>query len=159
MGCYIHTEIDLNKNGVWHRNVEVYTSFEAFPDAGPPLFDFFANVKSSGAPAIAARRGLTKDRMDAIDSYFKQMSDEQSMKIAWNNVPHLYLFYHNKSWVLLSELLSYNYDIKFVHFDLQEEISLREYLGREYFENLKRIRNRYREYSPEEIRFFFYFEN
>jgi hypothetical protein len=159
MGCDIHTEIDLKKNGVWKNDVEGIKAFKPFPYRDYHLFDFLANVRSSGSPAIAADRGLTEDRAAIRNAHFEEIKNEEPCWGGRGEAPFQFPEYHSISWVLLSELNDYDYNVTFLNSETQEEISLREYLGNGFFENLARIQNRYPEYKDDEIRLFFYFDN
>lgn len=157
MVCDIHTEIDLKQNGIWKTDVEVSTFFKPFPFRDYNLFDFLANVRSSGSPAIAAKRGLTPDRQARVDAYFEEMNNGEPRWGGWDDAPCQFNGCHSISWVLLSELVEYDYDKTFVIAETQRKISFREYLGKGYFENIEKIINRYPKFKQDEIRIFFLF--
>jgi hypothetical protein len=65
--------------------------------------------------------------------------------------------YHSVSWVLLSELLEYDYSQTFIGKSSNNEITVKDYFGDGFMEILKDTLNHYPGVSPQHIRLFFLF--
>ncbi|KTC84382.1 MULTISPECIES: hypothetical protein [Legionella] len=165
MGCDIHVEIDLYQNDKWiHLNEWDEKYFNPFPHRNYSIFGFLGNVRNrDGTPYITDNRGLTADREEEIQRACDEIDKAvEEGDIYWGrpDLPYDYLAgYHGISWVLLSELLEYDYSQTFIHKGLNKEMSLKEYLGDGFMEILKDTLNHYSGISAQNIRIFFYFDN
>ena len=93
MGCDIHTLVQVKKDGVWRDS-----DLEVFDCCSYGIFGFLANVRNySEVPCISEPRGLPDDwSQDYTESLGLNCGD-----------------YHSYSWLTLSELLNYDYNIVF----------------------------------------------
>ena len=165
MGCDIHIEIDIYQNDKWthlYEGDEKY--FNPFPYRNYSIFGFLGNVRNDdGIPYITENRGLTADRKEEIQQACKEIDKAiEEGDIYWGrpDLPYDYLSeYHSVSWVLLSELLEYDYSQTFINLSTNKEISLKEYFGEGLIDKFNDTLNHYPGISAQHIRLFFYFDN
>ena len=138
MGCDIHTSCERNVNGRW---IAVNVNPEAFDWRSYGLFGFLADVRNySFVPPLAPQRGVPSD-------------------VCPETIDHIGLGdYHSCSWIAMSELLSFDYDKTFEDRRTTAQIApnawygaadagkgngfittFRDFLGRGFFEELKRL--------------------
>lgn len=162
MGCDIHSHAEVKTHGRW-----VPVTAKLFPgwDTGTAqpfgnrsygMFGFLANVRNySRVPCITGEpRGLPDD-YTVGDAYR--------------------IDYHSHSWLLLKELLEYNYDQVFEDLRVTREVSpgwfdgavtadpgegcattIREFLGKYFFNHLAILQTLG---SPGDVRIVFWFDN
>ena len=154
MGCDIHSHVEVRREGQWDATDDL-----AFDGRDYGLFGFLADVRNySHSPVIAEPRGLPDD----VDLE----ADEREFYVGDG---------HSASWLLLSELLAYDYEQVFWdrritrevspgHFDgaalaLEgegEHVTLRAFLGEWFFRRLDELALLG---APEDIRIVFWFDS
>jgi hypothetical protein len=158
--------IDAKKGSKWHHNVTA--SFTPFSEGNTDkLLSFFLNIDNIfDVPVIVKPRGIPAGRYDNqllppgnlkggapivttrenIESIRKQLEklygeDEQSS---------------SPSWILLSELLDYDYTVTFFNKAEKRTLSVEEFLGDDYFNELKQFSDQCEDFKPSDVRLFFY---
>lgn len=136
MGCDIHTTAEQNVGGRW-----VGIGFEPFDWRSYGMFGFLANVRNySDVPYIAADRGLPEDASELVRERYPEDG-------------------HSHSWVLVDELLAFDYDQpvedRRVTVQLSERVwsgagtaepgdgratTYREFLGEAFFDDLAKLK-------------------
>ena len=174
MGCDIHAYVEVKKNGEWEYLVDdifpaddydkeyYHKDFtnDPFPNRNYGLFGFLADVRNySCVEPLSLPKGTPED----ASLFVKSEND------GWG------IDAHSHSWFTLAELLSAKYDEmiwdKRVTRELRpgffsgaceandgegEHLTLREFLGSEYFEVLD-VLNKIG--NPEDVRIIFWFDN
>jgi hypothetical protein len=158
MGCDIHLVVErLNEKGIWEP-VEVKTPFY-WRCYG--MFGFLADVRNySHVPCISPPRGFPNN----VSALVKKNFDDYN--------------YHSHSWLSIKELSDYNYDQTFWNRRITkqlgpnsytgaglaenpetegEHLTIREFLGDEFFKDLKTLQQI--EKDEGEIRIIFCFDN
>jgi len=59
------------------------------------------------------------------------------------------------SWILLSELLDYDYTVTFFNKAEKRTLSVEEFLGDDYFNELKQFSDQCEDFKPSDVRLFF----
>jgi len=174
MGCDIHLFVEIKKEGKWTKFEEDYFTLDEFDkkyykkDKGTTPFDwrsygmfgFLANVRNySHSEFLQEYRGLPIDC---------DLTSEEKEDIIDSN-------YHSHGYLLLSELLAFDYNKNFWDRRVTKQVSpngwngaalaeegegthptYKEFLGNFFFthlEELKQLGN------PEDVRIVFYFDN
>lgn len=153
MGCDIHSFTEIKKDGKWQD-----AGFSPFDWRQYGMYGFLAGVRNySMSPVIAEKRGFPED-----SSLRKEYDD-------WDCDGH------SHSWLLLKELLDYNYNqeiwdrrvtrqirpnlwsgAELANEGEGEHLSLRDFLGEHYFKDLDKLK----EFGdPENVRIVFWFDN
>ncbi len=158
MGAGIHTEVEQYIDGEWVSFEEkVFPYFKhdgtivmrssPFECKNYELFGFLSDVRNYACiPVIAERRGLPEvDQPDfgtGLDAIFMERDYE-----AWP----LHTHNHSGTWLLVSELMAYDYDTIFENrrgdtIDTVPKgngvlITVRESIGDEYFEHLEILKS------------------
>lgn len=178
MGADIHSFAEKKINGKWirieeevfHEYDDNYTS-EPFGWRSYAVFGFLADVRNySHSPVISEPRGLPDDseylNQFAYEDYGTSYTNRQDIE-GWE--------YHSMSWLLLSELLEYDYYQKFEDLRYTEQTSpnvfngaaiseigkgeitvLKDFLGTGFFKDIDVLKTLG---EPENVRIVFYFDN
>jgi hypothetical protein len=135
MGCDIHSYAEKRVDGKWEP-----LGFSPFDQRRYGMFGFLAGVRNySDVPPIAAPRGLPRD----ASAYVREESDN------WGSDGH------SHSWLSLEELSAFDYDAAVEDRRIMvgndggctakpgggEMTTWREFLGPEFFEDLKRLKS------------------
>lgn len=160
MGCDIHSFAEVLTDGTWVQAHGVSPEAEwpdevdeVFLDRDYGLFGFLADVRNySHSPVIAEPRGLPDDVSAAIREEHDEFGES-----------------HGASWLTLAELFAYDYDQVFWDRRVTKNgngaaladegegkhLTLREFLGRDYFRALDRLVLA----DPGAVRVVFWFDN
>ena len=155
MGASISTQVQMFTNNQWVDFLEqAFTSYKEytnrpFTEQNYGLFAFFADVRNySCIPVLDEPRGLPA--VDEPD--FGEGLQAVWSRSDWEPWPE-HCDNHSATWFLVSELLCYNYDILFenrrsisgfeetVPAGLGELISIKEYIGHKFFDDLYILQN------------------
>lgn len=142
MGCDIHTFVEKkNEDGKWIPVQDCHP----FDRRSYSLFGFLANVYNlSQSPFITDFRMFPADSLRFDEKYLDELIEDG---------------YFGMSWVTLKELLDYNYEVIFINKregSKPEPVSMREFLGEGYFEELESLKKLG---DSNNIRIIFYFDN
>ena len=160
MACDINMFIQIEENSCWTTGVELPRN-HAFCSRSYRLFGFMANVRNySLSPYIDIPRGLPLDISPSLEALYY---DPRRMN-------------HSASWLLLSELLDFDYDQLFwdrrierrtgielrddalaIHPDEGKIITMREHIGIYFIEALHKLAKTHE--NPNQIRLVFWFDN
>jgi hypothetical protein len=154
MGCDIHSHAERkNARDEW----EIINDFKPFEWRRYGLFGFLADVRNySRVPPIAERRGIPDDSSLYVAEDYEDEGEDA----------------HSASWLLVSELMSFNYDACFEDRRETRELepnlrssactsspgsgrktTYREFLGEDFFDELRNIQ------SSGAERIIFWFDN
>lgn len=130
MGCDIHAYAE----GRYRDGSYFYQHFQPFYWRNYAVFAFLAGVRNySNVKPLSEPRGLPADTDFDVKDQYSEGDD------------------HTPSWVLVKELLEFNYDSNIEYLedderppwqikrDLESSTTWREFLGSEYFDNLKAL--------------------
>lgn len=155
MGCDIHSYVERKINGVWEYED---TPFEPFGNRSYSVFAFLAGVRNYDCcEPICERRGLPYDCSDYVT--------EEYDRGGW----------HSCSYLMLDELLDYDYSKTFWNRRVSKQIAPNMWSGRELAEEGEGVIISYRDNlgehffkdlealsildEPENIRIVFWFDN
>lgn len=153
MGCDIHCYAEVLKNGIWKKVGDVFPASQWEMDyyhkelSDRPIrernyawFGFLANVRNTyDLPTVAKQRDIPNNVSKEVCELNKEFGDDG----------------HSHSWLLLSELLAFDYD-KTVRLRNQEAYTLRAIFEPEWFEILDRLSALGK---PTNVRIVFWFDN
>lgn len=164
MGCDIHSIVQVkDSDGKWNTVYKLFPQpyiyspkddrlgSEPFDTRHYGMFGFLADVRNySNVPCIRERRGLPED--------IKYSLFEDSSGYVWYDVDKYYLGDHSFSWLLLSELINFDYNETFC--DATEnfaEVSFKEFLPNRYFRDIEIMKKL--DPNPDNIRVVLGFDN
>lgn len=154
MGCNIHIKVEIKKTNKWYQE----SCLNPFDYRSYGLYGFLANVRNySEVPFIQESRGIPQDS----PSYGKDLDYES-------------LGEHNFGYIILKELLDFDYDKTFQDMRTSETvgnltngaarskivgvtITFKEFLGEHYFNQLKILKRSID--NPEDLRIIFGFDS
>lgn len=145
----IFAEVRIKKSTSWRIvDKKVFSDFwgktiHPFGDRNYGIFGFLADVRNySDCPCIKKPMGLPLILSDEVQVKY----DDQSQIM------------HSASYLTLENLLAFDYDKKFINrrSEDQLEITVREFLGKRFFKNLKELSKLG---EPKDVRIIFWFDN
>lgn len=166
MGCDIHSFVEVKKDGKWIKEENALfddgwngKSTSPFDWRHYAMFSFFAGVREKlGIEQLSEPRGLPDDseclneKLDKPYEMYYNFGSTGFCKTVGDEI--LYdVDYHSHSYLLLKELVDFDYSKKLDYGDCETYADL---FSDAYFNNIETLKTLG---NPEDVRFVFWFDN